>query len=125
MAEFSIASATLTIAGTPYCASDVSISYTTESLSFLCMDSDTPTRLPGQESWNGSASLAYDDGGMDQLFGAVGTLSFAVTKSSGGTITLSGDVVISDATSVWNKTEVPTLAITFDGDGDLTEVVAP
>ena len=123
MAEFSIASATLTLGGVAYCASDVSLSYTTESLSFLCMDSDTPTRLPGQEAWNGSASLAYDDAGMDALFGLAGTLSFVVTTSTAATITITGNIVISDATSVWNKTEVPTMAITFDGDGDLTEVI--
>jgi hypothetical protein len=88
------------------------------------MDSDTPTRFPGQESWNGSCTVAYDSDGMDQLWGLAGTLDFTVTKSSGGTIAFTGDIVISDVSSAFNKNEVPTATITFDGNGDLTETVA-
>jgi hypothetical protein len=126
-AEFSILSGILSLgefsSEVQYCASDVSISYTAESLSFLCMDESTPTRFPGQESWNGSCTLAYDAQGMSQLWGLDGSLIFVVNKSSGGDITFTGLITISDVSAVFNKNEVPTVTVTFEGNGDLTEQV--
>lgn len=122
--QFSVSTGVLTVGGVAYCASDVSVDYSTESLSFLCMDADTPSKFLGQQEWSGSATLAYDDGGMDALRGLTGTFSFVVTTSTAKVITLSGDVVISSANSSFSKTEVPTMEITFEGSGDLTEGVA-
>lgn len=124
MALMSVVSGVLTLGGTAYCASDVTLDYNTEVLPFNCMDETTPQKFVGQEDWSGSATLAYDDGGMDALRGLAGTFSFAVTTSTGAVITLSGDCVIETANSTFNKTSVPTMEITYQGNGDLTEGIA-
>jgi hypothetical protein len=124
MAQFSVSSGVLTIGAVVYCASDVSIDYSTESLSFLCMDANTPSKFVGQEEWSGSATLAYADTGMDALRGLSGTFSFVVTTSTAATITLTGNVVISSANSSFSKNDVPTMEISFEGNGDLTEAIS-
>lgn len=107
-----------------YCTSDVTLDATTEALIFQCMSSATALSFAGTEKWSGSAVLAYDDAGMDQLWGASTHLEFIVTKSTTGTVTFEGDVIIGNASGTFSLGEVPTLNITFTGDGELTEVIA-
>lgn len=125
---FSITSATLTIGSNTYCATNLSLSYTAEPIEFLCMSATTPTVFDGVEKWSGSCTLAYDTAGMDDLWGARASLSFAVTKSTTGTITFATAVgsfiVITDVSANFAKTEVPQVNITFVGSGTLTETVA-
>jgi hypothetical protein len=85
------------------------------------MNSSTPVTFPGMESWNGTATVAYSGEGMSWAYGGEGLFQFTISKSSGGTIVLYGEVVINDISSTFNKTEVPTATLTFDGNGDLTE----
>lgn len=120
---FSITTATMTIAGDTYCASDVTFTHTTEALTFQCMASVNPVTFAGLESWGGSCTLAYDVLGMDQLWGTNGTISFVLTKSTGGTITLSGTIQITDVTSPFSNSELPQVSITFVGSGVLDESV--
>jgi hypothetical protein len=125
MANFGIVSGDLTIDGKTYCVSDLSVDYSTESLSFACMSSVTALKFPGQEEWSGSGTLAYeDDGTIDDLRGLAAELIFIVTTSTDRTITFTGDVVISSVNSSFSKNDVPTAEITFEGDGDLSEVSA-
>ena len=121
---FSINTATMTIGSDTYCASDVSFTHSTEALTFQCMSSVNPVTFAGLETWGGTCTLAYDVLGMDQLWGLNGTLSFAVTKSTTGTITLSGTVQITDVSAAFNNSELPAVNITFVGSGALTESVA-
>lgn len=121
---FSITTATMTINGDTYCASDVSFSHTTEPLIFQCMASVNPVVYAGLESWSGSCILAYDVLGMDDLWGTRGTLSFVVTKSTSGTVTLTGTVLITDVSSTFSNSELPQCSVSFTGSGVLTETVA-
>lgn len=123
MAEFSITSASLQIGDDTYCASNVTVSYTAEPIEFHCLGSANPDTYEGINKWSSTATLAYtdDDAGMSPLWGATATLTFEVTTSEGGTVTLTGDVVITDVTSTFSKTEVPQCSITMIGDGDLVE----
>lgn len=121
---FSIATATMTIAGDTYCASDVQITHTTEALQFQCMASVNPVTFPGLETWNGSMTLAYATLGMDQLWGLNGSLSFVVTKSTGGTITLAGNIQITDVSAPFSNTELPQASVSWVASGEFTEVVS-
>jgi hypothetical protein len=121
MAEFSITSGVLMIGSEELCATDISLSYTAEELSVQCMNENTPTVFPGQESWNGTANVAYPADGLAWAFGGAALFEFTITKSTGGTIVLFGEVVISDVSSAWNKSEIPQATLTFEGNGDLTE----
>lgn len=129
MAQFSVSSGILELgvldSEVAYCVSDLNVTYSTESLGFLCMDANTPVKFPGAEEWSGSATLAYDDGGMNTLRGFSGHLVFTVVTSTGNSIELEGDVVISSSDSNFSKTSVPTMEISFDGSGDLGETVTP
>lgn len=121
---FSITTAIMTINGDTYCASDVSFTHTTEALTFQCMASVNPVTYAGLEAWGGSCTLAYDVLGMDDLWGARGTLTFVVTKSTSGTVTLTGTVLITDVSSAFSNSELPQCSVTFVGSGVLTETVA-
>lgn len=120
---FSITTATMTIDDVAYCASDVNFSHSTEALTFQCMASVNPVTFPGLETWGGSCTLAYDVLGMDELWGLNGTISFVLTKSTGGTITLSGTIQITDVSATFSNSELPSVSVTFVGSGELQEAV--
>lgn len=123
MSLMSLVSGVITIDSVDYCVSDATVDHNTEVVNFPCMNEDIANKFAGQEDWSGSATLAYDSGGMDALRGESGSMEFIFVTSTGNTITLSGDIVVSSANSTFNKTDVPTMEITFMGDGDLDEQV--
>ena len=126
MAEFSIVTATFTLGGTAYCASEFSINHTTEALTFQCMSTVNPVTFPGLQAFNGSAVLAYETTGMDQLWGATGVLSIVVTKSTTGTITFASTtgIQVTDVSANFNNSELPQVNISWVANGVITEVVA-
>lgn len=129
MANFAVSSATLYVdnsLGVPveYCATEVSLSYDAEEIMIQCLNSDTPEKFSGTENWSGTANLGYSDAGMSELWGAEGTVEFAITTSTGAVVTLWGEIVITSVSSVFNKNEVPTVSITFVGSGQLSEDIS-
>ena len=124
MAIFAIETATFTLGGVAYCASEFDYTYDTETLSFQCLGETVPQVFPGSEQMSGTATIAYDGDGMDQLWGLAGALSIVITKSSTGTITLAGNVVVSSVNATFSKGDVPQASISWTANGAFTEVVA-
>ena len=121
---FAITTATFTLGGQAYCASEFDYTYDTEILSFQCLSETNPQTFPGQEQMSGTATIAYDSDGLDQLWGASGTLTIVITKSTTGTITLSGTVTVGSVNATFSKGDVPQASISWTADGAFTEVVA-
>lgn len=125
MAQFSVTSATVSIGGQAYCASNFDYSYDTEVLEFDCMADAGTIAFAGTESWTATSVLAYEALGMDQLWGAVGALSVVIQTSTGEEITISGTVTNTSVSSPFNTGEVPSVTVTMQGSGALTEAITP
>lgn len=128
--EFSVASATLTIGGTAFCASDYSITSSAAGNHYTCMSAQIANAMvSGTGSRSFSATVTYDNAGdIDGLRGAAGVgageLSFAavITTSNTQTITQGGQVVITSVDSSFSHGDVPTASITGIFNGVFTEV---
>lgn len=136
MAELAIATATLSIdppgvgAAVLYDAIDVSISYAQEGLQTSPMNSGVMGAFPGEGSWSGSFSVLYDDTtgdpslNLDLYAPSQGTLIFEMTDQTHTTpvvVTFTGDIVITDTSVAFNKTEATVMEVTFLGNGAITE----
>ena len=128
MALFSITSATFGIGTdgteTDYCASEFDYTYDTETLSFQCLSETVPQVFPGTEQMSGTATIAYSTLGIDELWGANANLEIVITKSTGGTITLEGNVVVSSVNATFSKGDVPQASLSWTANGAFTEVVS-
>ena len=125
---FTITSATFGIgtdgAETEYCAEEFSFNEATEVLTFDCLSGTNPITLPGTQTFSGTARLAYEATGMDQLWGASANLEIVITKSTGGTITLEGSVQVSSVDSTFSRGSFVVADISWTANGAMTEVIS-
>lgn len=136
MADLAIATATLSLdppgagAAVLYDAIDVSINYAREGLQTSPMNASVMGAFEGEGSWNGTFSVLYDDttgspsANLALYAPSKFTLIWEMTDQTHTTpvvVTETGEIVITDSTVNFNRTEVPTIELTFLGDGPITQ----
>jgi len=136
MAVFSIATATLSVnvggGAVLYKALDVQIATSTEAVNLRPLDAAFESVFAGEEGWSGSFSIAYDDTTSTPnpstnhalalpALRIPSALIMVMTKAATGTVTLTGNIVITGTSVTFNKTSVPVMEVTFVGSGNLTQ----
>ena len=126
MAEWAITTATLSMdTGSPilYDAQNVDVNYAIENLEAVPTNATSASNFSGLEAASGSFSVYYDDitgdpSPMSALFaGASGEMVVILNKSSGGSLTLTVPIVISDTSINWSFSETPMMEVTYTGNG--------
>lgn len=129
--EFSVATVTLTLGGTSFCASDYTISSSAAGNHYTCLSASISNAMvSGTGSRAGSATLTYDNAGdIDGLRGVAGagageiTFVAVITTSNAQTITQSGNIVIVSVDSSFSHGDVPTASVSWIFNAAFTEVI--
>ena len=125
MADLLVASATLSIGGVLHDAIITEINNLLEAITAMPLNSTNGIALPGTASFDGSATVLYDDTTgspepMEAIMApATAELILVITEQDAGTITYTGDIVIGESSATFNSTDYASLDITFTGSGGI------